>query len=148
MAVDVTVETDIRRPAVEVFNYLADGEHMPDWMDEFDIVIQTSSGPASKGTTYKYRMRRGSESTFEWSEFEPGRKLAWRGPPIKGTLGSLAPNGSYTLTERDGSTHVAARFRPELGGAMKLARPLVARSLRRVFRGDFERLRKILEESR
>ena len=145
MARDVKVATEIRRPANEVFNYLADGENMSLWMDQIDSVVQVSAGPIAKGTTYKYRMRRGPESTFEWSEYEPNRKLAWTGPPIKGTVGSVAPDGSYTLEELDGSTRVTVAFRPQLGGPKKLMQPLMRRSLRHVFSADFERLRGILE---
>ena len=145
MARDVTVVTEIKRPANEVFNFLADGENIWRWMDQFDSVVQTSPGPTAKGTTYKYRVRRGPESTFEWSEYEPDRRLSWTGPPISGAVGSLAPDGSYLLEEVDGETRVTATVRPQLGGLKKLLRPLMRRSLRRVFRADFERLRGILE---
>ena len=100
MAREVRIATEIDRPAVEVFNFLADGENIPDWMDQFDSVVQTSAGPIGKGTAYKYKMRRGPESTFEWNEYEPNRRLAWTGPPIEGTVGSLATDGDYTLEER------------------------------------------------
>jgi uncharacterized membrane protein len=145
MARDVTIATEVNRPAIEVFNFLADGENMPRWMDQIDSVVQTSPGGIAKGTAYKYKLRRGPESTFEWSQFEPNRRLAWSGPPIEGTVGSLATDGSYTLEERDGSTRVTVAFRPELGGLKKLIRPMMRRSLRHVFESDFERLRGILE---
>ena len=146
MARDVTIATEISRPAIEVFNFLADGENMPRWMDQIDSVVQTSSGGAAKGTSYKYKMRRGPESTFEWCEFEPNRRLAWTGPPIEGTVGSIATDGSYTLEERDGTTQVTVSFRPEMSGMKKLIRPMMRRSLRRVFVADFARLRDILEK--
>jgi hypothetical protein len=115
-------------------------------MDQIGSVVQTSAGPVGKGTTYKYKSRRGPESTFEWSEYEPNRRLAWTGPTIEGAAGSLAPDGSYTLVEQDGSTRLTATVRPQLGGAKKLMRPLMRRSMRRVFNADFERLRHILED--
>lgn len=144
MAREVRIATEIDRPTVEVFNFLADGENIPDWMGQFDSVVQISAGPIEKGTTYKYKMRRGPESTFEWSEYEPNRRLAWTGPPIEGTVGSLATDGFFTLEERNGSTHLTVTFRPELRGLKKLMRPLMRRALRRVYVGDFERLRNIL----
>jgi uncharacterized membrane protein len=146
MARDVKIATEINRPAIEVFNFLADGENMPRWMEQIDSVVQTSSGGIEKGTTYMYKIRRGPESTFQWCEFEPNHRLAWTGPPIPGTVGSIATDGSYTLEERDGSTQVTVSVRPEMAGLKKLIRPMMRRSIRNVLVADFERLRGILEK--
>jgi len=45
-----------------------------------------------------------------------------------------------------GTTQVTVSFRPEMSGMKKLIRPMMRRSLRRVFVADFERLRDILEK--
>jgi uncharacterized protein YndB with AHSA1/START domain len=142
---EVKVEAELKRPVTEVFDYIADAENIPAWMDQFDAVIQTADGQTKKNMTYKYKVRRGPQSHFKWVEFERPHKLGWKGPPIKGAGGSLAPVGNYTFEERDGATHVTARVVPEIQGIMRLAKPLMRRSLRNVFRQDFERLRKILE---
>jgi len=41
---------------------------------------------------------------------------------------------------------VTVSVRPEMSGMKKLIRPMMRRSLRRVFVADFERLRDILEK--
>src|SRR2546421_4239479 len=79
MAIDVGQSVEIHRPAADVFDSLAHGENMPRWMSVFETVEQDSEGAPAKGTTYRYKMaaRGKAESTFEWTQFEPGRKLAW-----------------------------------------------------------------------
>src|SRR5207302_8075527 len=105
-------------------------ENRPRWMKLFETVEQESDGPPAKGTSYHYKMaaRGKAESTFEWSEFEPNRKLAWEGPPIPmgPGLGSLEPSGEYTLEERDGATQVTMRMHPATTGLATLLGPLMS----------------------
>jgi uncharacterized protein YndB with AHSA1/START domain len=147
MAIDVQSDADIRRPASEVFTFLADGENMPRWMGIFETVKKVSEGPVGKGTTYHYRMaRRGkAESDFEWSEYEPNRRLSWHGPPISTGPGSLEPSGEYLLTEHNGATHVTMRMHPKTTGLMSLMSPLMARSMRKEAAGNMQRLKEVLE---
>ena len=142
-----TAEAEIGRPRQEVFDYLARGEKLPDWVEEFAEVEQTSEGPPAKGTTYRYRMRRGGESTFEWSEFEAGRRIAWDGPALKSGPGSMRPRGSYELEDADGGTRIQMTQDPELAGFMKLMAPFITRSLRKGAPKSLEKLKGILEGS-
>jgi uncharacterized protein YndB with AHSA1/START domain len=143
--VAATSEVEIQRPREEVFGYLAHGEKLPDWVHEFEEVEQESEGEPSQGTTYRYRMRRGGESTFEWSEFEPGRRIAWDGPPLKSGPGSMRPRGSYEVEDADGATRVRMTQDPEMAGFMKLMAPFIRRSIRRGGPKGLERLKEILE---
>ena len=147
MAVDVQSDTEIRRPAGEVFAFLANGENMPRWMNVFETVKKSSEGPVGKGTTYDYKMaRRGkAESTFEWSAYEPNSRLAWHGPPVSAGPGTLEPNGEYTLHEHDGATHVTMRMNPKTTGLMSLMSPLMARSMRKEAAKNMQRLKEVLE---
>jgi uncharacterized protein YndB with AHSA1/START domain len=147
MAIDVQSDTDIARPASEVFAFLADGENMPRWMDVFETVRKASDGPIGRGTTYEYKMaRRGkAESTFEWSEYDPNRKLAWHGPPVSAGAGSLEPSGDYVLEEHNGTTHVTMRMHPKTTGLLSLMSPLMARSMRKKAAENMQRLKDVLE---
>ena len=49
---------------MQVFEYLARSEHLPDYATDFVWVKQTSNGEPSLGTEYRYRMKRGTEGTF------------------------------------------------------------------------------------
>jgi uncharacterized membrane protein len=147
MAIDVGESVEIRRPATDVFDYLAHGENMPRWISVFEKVEQDSEGPPAKGTTYRYKMasRRKPESTFEWTEFEPGRKLAWEGPPISVGPGTLEPSGEYELSERDGATRVTMRMHPKTTGIATLLSPLMSRSMRKEAAENVQRLKETLE---
>jgi uncharacterized protein YndB with AHSA1/START domain len=140
-----TAEIEIRRPPQEVFEYLARGEKLPEWVEEFAEVEQKSEGQPGRGTTYRYKMRRGGESTFEWSEFEASRRIAWAGPPLKSGPGSMRPRGSYDLEGANGGTRMRMTQDPEMGGFMKLMAPFITRSLRKGGPKSLEKLKGILE---
>jgi uncharacterized protein YndB with AHSA1/START domain len=147
MAIDIAESVEIGRPPEEVFDYLAHAENMPLWMAEFESVEQVSAGPPAKGTTYQYKMatRGKAESTFEWSEFDPARKLAWHGERVSTGPGSLEPSGEWVLEEHGGSTRLTMRMKPKTGGLMTLMSPLMARSIRKGAPANMKRLKDALE---
>jgi uncharacterized membrane protein len=147
MAIDVGESVEIRRPASEVFDYLAHGENMPRWMSIFEKVEPESSEPPHQGSKYRYKMstRGKAESTFEWTEYQPARRLAWHGPPVSAGPGSLEPSGEYVLEEHDGATRVTMRMHPKTTGLMSLLSPLMARSMRKEATGNMARLKQTLE---
>jgi uncharacterized protein YndB with AHSA1/START domain len=119
-------EITVARPRSEVFDYLARAEHLPEYVTDFAWVKQVSAGEPANGTTYSYKMARGkTEGTFDWTEFEPGSKLAWHGPPAKAGPGSIAPAGWWELSEADGGTNVKLVMTPEPGGLFKVLAPLM-----------------------
>ena len=84
-------EVEIDRPASEVFDYLADGEKMPRWMKEFTAVEKVGDGPIGQGTEFRYHDKRGTDSTYELSEYQPPGRLAWHGAAVKMPGGSVVP---------------------------------------------------------
>jgi uncharacterized membrane protein len=147
MAIDIAQRVEINRPATEVFDYLAHAENMPSWMKEFESVEQISEGQPGQGTNYRYRMatRGKAESTFEWSEFEPARRLAWHGAKVSAGPGSLEPNGRWLLEEHNGRTELTMHMQPKTGGLMTLLGPIMARSIRRDAPANMQRLKQKLE---
>ena len=146
MGLNVRVETDVKADPQRVFDYLADGEKLPEWMAEFLEVEKVSDGAPARGTVYRYVMRRGANSTFEWSEFEPARRIAWDGERVPSMPGGwIKPDGYYELSPRDGGTHVAIVLQAAVGGTMKLMQPLMGRQMRKGTIEDAARLKAILE---
>jgi uncharacterized protein YndB with AHSA1/START domain len=126
MAIHTEAEITIDRPRPEVFDYLAHAESLPRYVEDFETVAHEEPGEPAKGHVYSYRMKRGGvEGTFEWSEFEPHERLAWRGPPAKSGPGSMRPSGTWELTDAGGGTHVKLVMTPEPGGLFKLMAPLM-----------------------
>jgi len=138
--VEHTVE--IARPAEDVFAFLADVSRVPEW--QRSAVESRSDAPLAEGIRIHERRRflgHDGWTELEVTAFEPGRRLALRTlrGPVKLTI-------DHVLDEQDGRTtlHVSAQGRPH--GLLRLAAPAVAAKARQELRGDFERLKAILEE--
>jgi uncharacterized protein YndB with AHSA1/START domain len=139
-------ETTVRRPRSEVFDYLSQAEHLPEYVTDFAWVKQDSDGEPARGTRYSYEMSRGSvKGTFDWTEFEPHSRLAWHGPPAKSGPGSMEPSGWWELTDADAGTRVKLVMTPEPGGLFKLLAPLMSGSMRKGNTRALERLKQRLE---
>lgn len=99
-------------PVTDVFAYLSDVAHRPRYVSSQREAHQTSTGPVAVGTTFvatssKFPHR---GTTFEITEYEPDRRLAWKslsGTPITTSWG-FQPSGANTrisfsrLIERHG----------------------------------------------
>ncbi len=89
----------IHRPVAEVFAYLCEVEHGPRYNSGQREAHKTSTGPMGIGTTFATSskfLRRGA--TFEITEYEPDRRLAWKataGAQATTTWG-LEPSGPST----------------------------------------------------
>jgi uncharacterized protein YndB with AHSA1/START domain len=138
-------EITVERPRSEVFNYIARGEKLPEYVTDFAWVKQDSDGEPALGTTYSYKMERGAEGTFDWTEFEPNSKLAWHGPPAKAGPGSMEPSGWWELSDAGSGTRVKLVMTPEPRGLFKLMAPLMALNMRKGNAAALERLKGKLE---
>jgi hypothetical protein len=69
----------IHRPVAEVFAYICEVEHGPSYISGQRDAHKTSTGPMGIGTTFATSskfLRRGA--TFEITEYETDRRLAWK----------------------------------------------------------------------
>jgi uncharacterized protein YndB with AHSA1/START domain len=142
---DVVAEVEIDRPAQEVFDYLADGEKMPRWMKEFTAVEKVGDQPIGQGTEFRYHDKRGTDSTYTLSEYQPPARLAWHGAAVKMPGGSVTPDGYYDIHEHDGHTHVEMHMQPTLHGFAKLMAPMMAMGMRRTSKQYVQLLKSDLE---
>ena len=125
----VESEITVARPRAEVFAYIARGECLPEYVSDFAWVKQDSEGAPALGTSYSYKMARGAQGTFEWTEFQPPSRLAWHGPPAKAGPGSMEPAGRWELTDAGAGTRVKLVMAPKPIGLFKLMAPLMSRSM-------------------
>jgi uncharacterized protein YndB with AHSA1/START domain len=122
-------EITVTRPRAEVFDYIAHGERLPEYVTDFAWVRQQSDGEPALGTSYSYEMARGAQGTFEWTEFQPHSRLAWHGPPAKAGPGSMEPAGWWELSDAGEGTRVKLVMAPKPGGLFKLMSPLMSRGM-------------------
>jgi uncharacterized protein YndB with AHSA1/START domain len=142
---EIDAETTIARAPEAVFDYLARAEYLPNYVSDFESVSQVGEGEPGLGTSYRYRMKRGGEGTFEWTSFEPTTRLAWHGPKVKAGPGSMEPAGWWELSPTADGTHVKLVMAPVPGGVFKLLSPFLAAGMRKGNAQALERLKQELE---
>lgn len=142
-------EVVVRRAVEDVFAYLADMSHIPEWMSEdFTSVTPEASDTGGKGTRYRYVATGGAQGVWEWSEFDQPTKLAWWGPPAKVGPGSVEGRGEYILSPVGDDTHLVVRIDPKFGGLLRLLAPLSVGQIRRKLPAQMNRLKRVLEDVR
>jgi uncharacterized protein YndB with AHSA1/START domain len=136
---------EVSRPPDEVFNYVTDPSHMPEWQK--GCLTGELDGPSthvgSKCTTTRSIGGHPRDVTTEIVEYDPPRRWADRGldGPIRAIVGvTVEPRGegtrSFLTIELDFTGH----------GIGKLLVPLVVRrQAAREMPGNMERLRQRLE---
>jgi uncharacterized protein YndB with AHSA1/START domain len=147
MAIHTEAEITIAKPRSEVFEFLTQGERLPEYIDDFESVTHEEPGEPARGHVYSYRMKRGAEGTFEWKEFQPYDKLAWSGPRVKQGPGSMRPVGHWQLSDEGSGTHVKLVMEPEPGGLFKLMAPLMKMQMSKGNDRALQNLKRILESN-
>lgn len=142
--ISVTANVVIDRPADEVFAYLSNFEHNPSWQQGMRAARFTTDPPLRVGSRYEQEARfmgRAVRSTFVVEALEPGSSI---------TIRSVAGTFPITVTRSvsphpDGGTAVSAHVRGEPGRRFAIAGPLLRRLVERSVRGDYARLKRVLE---
>lgn len=145
--VHVAVEVEIERPREAVWAFVSDLTRAPEWLDEFVESHLASAGEPRVGAIVSYTITPGPRTgTFQLTEWDPPRRLAWDGPPMRMMGGGAAPRGSFEVTERaPGGTRLVCAFEPSLSGIPVLLKPYLRRWLRRQRTTDLQKLKAILE---
>ena len=140
----VRVSTVIDASPDAVWAAIEDVATHVEWMADAETIRITSEQRQGLGTTFECDTKVGPARTtdvMEITEWEPGRALGVR------HRGVVSGTGRFTLAEVDGGTEFAwdeeLRFPWYLGGraGAVATRPV----LRRVWRGNLERLRRLVE---
>jgi len=148
-SLDVEIREEIERPVADVWAMISDATLLPRWLGEFEHVAQESAGPVGRGSVFRYTLTPGPgerSALLEWVDWQPQRRAAWDGPPLRSFLGGARPRGSFELTPLGPArTLFISRYKPELSGVLVFTRPVVARWLKKQRTADTQRLKRILE---
>jgi uncharacterized protein YndB with AHSA1/START domain len=146
-SIEVIFEVEIERPPSAVWSFVSDVERLPEWLGDFAAARKESDGPTGVGTIVRYTLQPGNRSgTYEIVEWDPPRRLAWDGPPLRWAGGGARPRGSFALAPAgEGRTLLVSRYQPELTGTQVLLRPYLERWLRRRRLADAQTLKACLE---
>jgi uncharacterized protein YndB with AHSA1/START domain len=145
--IEAIVEVEIERPPSEVWSFINDAARLPEWIAEFAAAQDESDGPIGVGAVVRYTLRHGNRSgAFEIVEWDPPRRMAWDGPPLRAAGGAMRPRGSHELAGAgEGRTLVVSHYRPELSGLQVLLRSYLRRWLRRERNASARALKALVE---
>lgn len=144
--IDVTVNTRIDRPVVDVFAYVADTTNEPIWNTDLLDARRTTDGPIGKGTRYHVRNKPSmgiSEGVAEVVDYEPLRRHVLQ---VDYGSGTMHPILTHLFEPAGSGTSLTRRVQFELPGIMRLMQPLVRVSARRRNRAFLANLKRVLEE--
>jgi uncharacterized protein YndB with AHSA1/START domain len=131
----------IDRPPAEVFGYLTDVERLPEW--QASAIEVHHEGPMRAGTRIREVrnfLGRRAESTLEVTEYEPDRRFS-----LRVVSGPLPFEVRHTLTPENGGTRLDWVGEADAGRFPKIAIRMMAGTAERQFKGDLERLKRLLE---
>lgn len=144
MPMRMTASTEIDRPADAVFDYIANMALNTTWQAGMRECRLTSEPPIAVGSTYQQVasfMGRSIKSSFVVTALKPGRSI---------TIETVESTFPITVTRTveplgDHRSRVTAGIEGGPGGILGLLAPLMKRMAQRSVRGDYRRLKSLLE---
>jgi hypothetical protein len=142
--VDITTETELRRPRGDVAAYAADPDNATAWYENIKSVEWKTPRPLARGSRVAFVARflgRSLAYTYEIIELIPGERLVMRTAD-----GPFPMETTYTWADTaEGGTHMTLRNRGEPAGFSRLVAPVMATAMRRANTKDLRRLKGLLE---
>jgi uncharacterized membrane protein len=141
--ISVEKNIHINKPAAAVFAFVAEFANDAKWQKDLVRSEKTSDGPIAVGTTGLLVQKfAGQEIKNEVvvTVYDPPKTYAF-----KTTSGPVQFEGSLSLEEMAGGTHVTMKAKGEPGGFFKLAEGMLQKELEKGFERDLAKLKEILE---
>jgi uncharacterized protein YndB with AHSA1/START domain len=136
----VAVNVFVQRPAAEVFDFLADARNLALWSSGV-ASVDPAYVPPGADAVYRYRYPgRHRPHRLVCADFEPGRRIAFRGQRMWSPLGTQVPLYSFDLLPHADGTLVRLSVTSSLSAALMLLAPLVAMAWRRDLPADGRKL--------
>lgn len=132
----------INRSADEVYDYLSDLEHTPEWNWAITETRKTSPGPITVGTRYQQsrRVPQPAIETLEITALEPNRRIE-----VEGTLAQFPAQLSYQIVEKEAGTELTNTVNLEPRGALRLVAPVLSGRIERAVGDNLGELKTRLE---
>jgi uncharacterized protein YndB with AHSA1/START domain len=143
--IEFTIETEIARPVSDVFALVTDPSQLATWQTNTVSATQEGAGPLGVGTRVRevHRVPGGKElvSLVEVSEYEPDRAFG-----LRMIEGALPIDARITFEPTEQGTRLRFRAHGQPTGPMRLAQPLLRRTLQSQFTRDCASLKRVLED--
>ncbi|MGD2051973.1 MAG: SRPBCC family protein [Acidimicrobiia bacterium] len=137
-----TETLDIERPVEDVYAYVSDLTHTPEWNGAITAAAKTSPGPVAIGTRYRLArsLPRHDTEMLEIVALQPPRRIE-----VQGALARLPARLSYELEPTEAGTRLVNRVELDPQGPLRLLGPIVAGRIRGGVAGNLAALKRILE---
>jgi uncharacterized protein YndB with AHSA1/START domain len=143
--IQFTIETEIERAVGDVFDFCTDPDRLAEWQTNTVAATREDEGPLRVGSRLRevHRAPGGKHltSVVEVSELDPDRAFGLR--VIEGT----PVDARMTFEAIATGTLVRFAAHGHLGGAMRLAQPLLQRIIKREFAANCATLKRVLEQA-
>lgn len=135
---------EINRPLEEVFEYVSDVGHYPEWMAHVLEVRKHTPGPPQQSDSFVVAIKsvgRRFETPFERTSYEADRRYTDR------AVGGAIPNQRWdsAFQEVPGGTRYTRAVEVKSSGLLKLLQPLQRRAAGRQLRTDLQTLKDVVE---
>jgi uncharacterized membrane protein len=135
------LEVTIERPVGDVFAYVADITHLPQWQES--AVAAEWIEPGKRFREWRAFLGRTAQLELEVTAHEPDRRF-----DVKSVSGPVRFHVHHRFEALDGGTRLGVTAEAAAGGALRFAAGIAKRQAERQFRNDLERLKEILETRR
>ncbi len=134
---------DIARTPAEVFSYLADLEHTPEWNWAITSTRKVSPGPVTVGSRFRQTrsVPRPAVEMLEVTRFDPDRRIE-----IVGDLASFPAHLTYELSPGPRGTSLTNSVEIDAAGPLGILGSLFTGRVRASVAGNLGVLRTLLEE--
>ena len=132
----------IDQPVDEVYAYLSDLEHTPEWNWAITETHKTTPGPATIGTRYRQTRRVPQPGTeiLEITALKTNQLIE-----AQGTLARFSAHLSYHLDEQNAGTELTNTVNLETNGALRMFAPALGRQIKRAVADNLIELKSRLE---
>jgi uncharacterized membrane protein len=135
-------EIVINRPVNQVFAYMTETQHLPDWQPGLIKAENMSGAPWQAGTRLRERRTLGGrqiETVSEISALNPEQGFTVR------SLTGPQTNGEFRLETVKSGTRVRFAIQLQMSGFMRLAEPFIAKELKQQADNSLVRLKQLVE---
>ena len=137
-------ELVVHRPLAAVFDYVSDPANVPEW--QTGVVETTKADEGGMRVGLRWRevrtfLGRRIEGTLEATAYERGREFS-----LRVVSGPIPLHVRHLFDPADGGTRIRVSAEGEPAGFARLGSRVVARAAERQLKGDFARLKRVLEE--